>query len=54
MFLHILDKAAVGIPAREIPRNIYIRFEVNFTLAAVFPNTILFIIISIEYILKML
>lgn len=33
MFFHILDKAAVGIPEREILWNIYIRFELNFTLA---------------------
>lgn len=38
MFFHILDKAAVGIPEREILWNIYIKFEVNFTLAEVFST----------------
>lgn len=53
MFFHILDKATVGIPEREILWDIYIKFEVNFTLAEVFPHRILFIIINIEYTLKM-
>lgn len=35
MFFHILDKAAVGIPERETLWNIYIRFEIDFTLGEI-------------------
>lgn len=52
MFFHILDKAAVGIPEREILWNSYIRLEVNFTLAKVLLIRIILIITDIQYILK--
>lgn len=53
MFFHILDKAAVGIPERETLWNSYIRYEVNFTLAEVFPNRIILMITDTEHTLKM-
>lgn len=44
MFFHILDKAAVGIPEREILWTTSTRFNVNVTAAKVFPNRIVLII----------